>query len=379
MAENAIDAQVIPPELEQELEQLFNWFQTALKRSISVTGQYGQSNKLPWLQHGVKGLMRKLWYGDHPDNPTWRGESFDLRQYARLREHLDKVLDELLILETGDPMAALMQQFKDQIKTLVLKHAVAAKHQQQQQPDRPQPDRPPKPSTDDASEESIPNVELKATNPREQEVLDTINSADPQTRNATLTREMLDGIPQIIKALGEKPGSFKDFVTTLNKAIQDGNYKPTPIMAMIARSPAMQLKLFRVASQHWDKHVEDMPDAESGDAAKPSPYDMEVDEEENQAAKDLQAMKSGDEKEKAYREALDQSKGILTRLLGAVRSQAKGGNEVQEFIEMLRERIKEGQGGSIPPLIRLMIKHSKRSIWENLHANVDRMLKERQG
>ncbi|RDJ35630.1 MAG: hypothetical protein DWQ19_12495 [Crenarchaeota archaeon] len=50
--------------------------------ATAAPGNVPSYKSLPWFQHGVKGFLRKLWYGDHPENPTWQNvkrEHSDLR------------------------------------------------------------------------------------------------------------------------------------------------------------------------------------------------------------------------------------------------------------------------------------------------------------
>lgn len=55
---------------------------------------------LPWLQHGVKGFLNKMWYGDHPDNPMWKnykehvGKRLSLDEYNYIKNNLESIINE---------------------------------------------------------------------------------------------------------------------------------------------------------------------------------------------------------------------------------------------------------------------------------------------
>lgn len=39
----------------------------------TAPGQPSRPQSLPWLKHGLRGFLRKIWHGNHPDNPSWQG------------------------------------------------------------------------------------------------------------------------------------------------------------------------------------------------------------------------------------------------------------------------------------------------------------------
>jgi thiaminase len=51
---------------------------------------------LPWFSNGIKGFVRKLWYGDSNKNPDWSGvnESVLIIEYASAKEELESILNE---------------------------------------------------------------------------------------------------------------------------------------------------------------------------------------------------------------------------------------------------------------------------------------------
>ena len=65
----------------------------------------GQSKQgsLPWFKHGVRGFLRKLWYGDHPTNPDWQqNNSVDysgrltIQEYVQIENDVNNTIDGLL-------------------------------------------------------------------------------------------------------------------------------------------------------------------------------------------------------------------------------------------------------------------------------------------
>ena len=60
---------------------------------------YDPNTKLPWFKHGMKGFFRKLWHGDHPDNPSWKGYKAEhmltLEECLFLNEQISNKLSQL--------------------------------------------------------------------------------------------------------------------------------------------------------------------------------------------------------------------------------------------------------------------------------------------
>ena len=87
---------------------------------------------LPWFQHGIRGFLQKLWYGDHPQNPSWTGvkrestEKFrlSLKEHANIRGTIEQIVYVRLIENdvTSDGLAvdftnALMATIQAHLKT----------------------------------------------------------------------------------------------------------------------------------------------------------------------------------------------------------------------------------------------------------------------
>ena len=94
-------------ELEAEINQLINNFwskkqgqlaQAAQSVAAQATAQGGgAAQSLPWFRHGIKGFLRKLWYGDGHENPDWQNyaqEHLSLENYNLIKEELEGFLVE---------------------------------------------------------------------------------------------------------------------------------------------------------------------------------------------------------------------------------------------------------------------------------------------
>jgi len=56
----------------------------------NTTANVQKLKSLPWFQHGVKGFLNKLWWGDHPENPMWnkfQKESVSYHKRLTLHEY----------------------------------------------------------------------------------------------------------------------------------------------------------------------------------------------------------------------------------------------------------------------------------------------------
>ena len=60
---------------------------------------YDPNSKLPWFKHGMKGFFRKLWHGDHPENPSWQGykaeQRLTLDECIFLNKQISEKVDQL--------------------------------------------------------------------------------------------------------------------------------------------------------------------------------------------------------------------------------------------------------------------------------------------
>lgn len=111
------DLQKIYDNLQTQVDALVKDFWVKLKREADAeranTPQPAVANKpmntmrniqgktLPWFQHGMRGFLRKLWHGDHPENPSWnamQGESVrrmvSVKEYAEIKSGIREIFNE---------------------------------------------------------------------------------------------------------------------------------------------------------------------------------------------------------------------------------------------------------------------------------------------
>ena len=61
-----------------------------------------RQGSLPWFKHGVRGFLRKLWYGDHPTNPDWQQmdsvmpKKLTLQEYIQVETNVGSAIDQLI-------------------------------------------------------------------------------------------------------------------------------------------------------------------------------------------------------------------------------------------------------------------------------------------
>jgi len=62
-----------------------------------------ERGSLPWFKHGVRGFLRKLWYGSSKDNPDWQRQAdsvhhgrMTIQEYIQIERDIHGVLDGLL-------------------------------------------------------------------------------------------------------------------------------------------------------------------------------------------------------------------------------------------------------------------------------------------
>lgn len=88
----------------------------------------GQSKRgsLPWFKHGVRGFLRKLWYGDHPTNPDWQqNNSMDsgrltIQEYVQIENNVNSTIDELLSeARFSDTVKGFFDQFRRDLAKVI--------------------------------------------------------------------------------------------------------------------------------------------------------------------------------------------------------------------------------------------------------------------
>lgn len=63
-----------------------------------------KNKNLPWFSNGIRGFVRKLWYGDSSKNPDWSGvnESVLIIEYVSVKDELESILNESEIFSTDE-------------------------------------------------------------------------------------------------------------------------------------------------------------------------------------------------------------------------------------------------------------------------------------
>jgi len=135
-------ASSMSPELEQEVDAAIDGLGQQLGQVMSATGPGNSAMKnLPWFGGGARGFLRKLWYGNSPENPDWsnwaqkqgdqtgaaevyKKKGLTLKEYTAIDEQLEVRLQEMISEATGinPKVDQILQQFKQNIKAIILKH-----------------------------------------------------------------------------------------------------------------------------------------------------------------------------------------------------------------------------------------------------------------
>jgi len=107
-------------------------------RKPTPLGRQTRTGSLPWFKHGVRGFLRKMWYGDHPNNPDWDKMDWTkgrmtIQEYLHLEKVVNEEIDELL--EEANFTDAIRGYFDDFRKNLaeLLKRYMIALYQVGQQ------------------------------------------------------------------------------------------------------------------------------------------------------------------------------------------------------------------------------------------------------
>lgn len=111
----------IEAEIDGFHNQLKQLFATSVKNAAQAAIDHNKTTvgkTLPWFKHGARGFLRKLWYGNHPNNPDWQNES-SLGFYAYLSEQVDGMTDVLLNELTGIDLSPIIQPFKSRLTRIL--------------------------------------------------------------------------------------------------------------------------------------------------------------------------------------------------------------------------------------------------------------------
>lgn len=87
--------------------------------------------KLPWLNHGLRGFLHKLWYGNSAANPNWQGfrrnEHLTLEEYMSIEADLDTKIGSFFEeFEEYTEIQSLLNDFRKQLIRTIKNHMNSA-------------------------------------------------------------------------------------------------------------------------------------------------------------------------------------------------------------------------------------------------------------
>ena len=134
------------PELEKDVQELLNKLRMQLNQIQSSTPPGNRPQALPWLQHGTRGFLRKLWYGNSQQNPDWDNypkehaqHVLTLREYAETHDYLSSRID-IMISEADAATSTIdniLQSFGAELKQVIMKHIQKARGTPQAKTEEP--------------------------------------------------------------------------------------------------------------------------------------------------------------------------------------------------------------------------------------------------
>jgi len=349
----------LPKDLEGEILKLINWLRSSLQRVTSATGPGSGVKNLPWLGHGVKGFLRKMWYGNHPDNPSHREEvqplttrKLTLQEYKELEAILNSCVDETLLCEAAAPgLNQIINQFGRALKQLVLKHVVK---NGAVRPPSPQPKTDPVPDTpgddvrpvdpDRPEEPEGPKPPLEPKDENEKKVSDEILSQKDAWKY--LVRKLLDELPELKEQLGEMPNNFSDFRDDINTAMR-GEYTPSPLVAMCWRKQELQQALYKVLLDNWH-HLDNNEDDPVDWGELPKEMVDSMDDEEMAVLRHVQGLSKEQSRSLIKNEMGDAGQEIIDLV----------GNDPKTMWDKLMVLVIKGAEGikKLPATIRVLMK-----------------------
>ena len=348
----------LPKDLEREIMALVDWLRSSIQRASSATGPGSASKNLPWFGNGIQGFLRKLWYGDHPDNPSYSKEGVQplvvrkltLKEYKELEIVLDHHIGETLLCEAATPtLDQIMQQFAQKLKQLVLTHVVK---NGAVRPPTPTPAPTPKGDdvrpvgTKDPTEpDKPPPPNLEPKTPEEQQAKDEVLSQKDMWQ--MLARKIIEELPSLKQLLKERPTNFSDFRDAVNTAIHDGKYKPAPLLAMCFRKPELYQTVYQVLMSNWHR-LDDNEDEEPDWSNIPKEMLDSLDDEEKAVLRHIEGLDDKQRSALAIQEIKDAAQQIIDLV---------GDNPETMYDKLKALMIKDDKDVKrLPPTIRVLLK-----------------------
>lgn len=348
----------LPEELEREIMALVDWLRSSIQRVSSATGPGSTSKNLPWFGNGIQGFLRKLWYGDHPDNPSYSKEEVQplvvrkltLKEYKELEIALDHCIGETLLCEAATPtLDQIMQQFAQKLKQLVLTHVVkngavrppASTPEPEPKGDDVRPIGPEDPTEPDKP----PPPDLEPKTPGEQQAKDEVLSQKDMWQ--MLARKIIEELPSLKDSLKGRPNNFSDFRDAINAAMRDGQYKPAPLLAMCFRKPELYQTVYQVLMSNWHR-LDDNEDEEPDWSNVPEEMLGTMDDEEKAVLRHIEGL---DERQRSDL-AIQEIKNAAQQIVDMV------GDDPDAMYDKLKALIIQGDEGvkRLPPSIRVLLK-----------------------
>lgn len=370
----------LPQDLEKEMYALVQWLQNSIGSITSRTGPNSQARNLPWVQNGLQGFLRKLWYGKHPDNPSYNVQAdwtsplvcrnITLKEYQELESILDKRIGESLICEYTSPaLEKIMDQFWGKLKQIVLQHVISNKIV------RPWQSSPIKKHDSDIDVEPItqtsqttPLPPLEPTNAKEKQESDEILSQKDAW--GVLNRKIIDELPELKNLLKNIPNNFSEFRDKIDSAIQSGEYKPVPLISMCLKKKELQQRIYQTLITNWHVIKED-EDEDDESFLKKIPKELLkiLDEEEISIFKRLQGMSAENFSAWTVREISDAGKMIINFV----------GKDPDTILEKLIHMVAEDDEKTkyLPPTVRLIIKQMQVEIENKYGGKVPQDIQKR--
>lgn len=255
----------LPRDLEAEIDKLVAWLKDSVNQAASVTGPSSQARSLPWFKHGTRGFFRKLWYGEHPDNPSYADctqpmivGAIQLNEYKKLEEILDSQITRSVLCESSNPaLDQIFNQFSQKLKNIILQYVIRNGVIRPASPkDNTISGNLEKFKKEKISQDRNPAFpELNAKTNREKKAKEEIEG-DAETAEEVwknLNYEIVHHeLPTLKIIMGpDKPNNFSEFQDILESAINNKIYQASPVMSMCMEKRDLLYHVYQLLNENW--------------------------------------------------------------------------------------------------------------------------------